>query len=147
MWIPYDISGSLKAATAPETIRQSRADETPRVASGLFSGSPEADERARAFDEHADYDGRVPPPPEWASQSQTMGGSLTTLAEPATPRALVPMNPEHAATTATTLAGLGGGAEPSPPLPPPRLATQIHRMCCTRQCRRGVGEAAGRQAE
>ena len=31
MWIPYDISGSLKAASAPETIRQSRADETPRV--------------------------------------------------------------------------------------------------------------------
>lgn len=31
MWIPYDISGSLKAATAPETIRQSRADLTPRV--------------------------------------------------------------------------------------------------------------------
>lgn len=31
MWIPYDISGSLKAATAPETIRQSRADGTPRV--------------------------------------------------------------------------------------------------------------------
>lgn len=30
--------------------------ETPRVASGLFSGSPEADERARAFDEHADYE-------------------------------------------------------------------------------------------
>ncbi|SDK55620.1 methylamine utilization protein MauJ [Paracoccus chinensis] len=30
MWIPYDISGSLKAATAPETIRLSRADETPR---------------------------------------------------------------------------------------------------------------------
>jgi small-conductance mechanosensitive channel len=30
--------------------------ETPRVASGLFSGSPEADDRARAFDEHADYD-------------------------------------------------------------------------------------------
>lgn len=30
--------------------------ETPRVASGLFSGSPEAEERARAFDEHADYD-------------------------------------------------------------------------------------------
>ena len=31
MWIPYDISGSLKAASAPETIRQSRADTTPRV--------------------------------------------------------------------------------------------------------------------
>lgn len=31
MWIPYDITGSLKAATAPETIRQSRADQTPRA--------------------------------------------------------------------------------------------------------------------
>lgn len=31
MWIPYDISGSLKAASAPETIRQSRADTAPRV--------------------------------------------------------------------------------------------------------------------
>jgi hypothetical protein len=30
--------------------------ETPRVASGLFSGSPEAEERARAFDEHAAYE-------------------------------------------------------------------------------------------
>lgn len=38
---------------------ESRSDgdaETPRVASGLFSGSPEAEDRARAFDEHADYD-------------------------------------------------------------------------------------------
>lgn len=31
MWIPYDISGSLKAASAPGTIRQSRADLTPRA--------------------------------------------------------------------------------------------------------------------
>lgn len=31
MWIPYDISGTLKAATAPETIRLSRADTTPRT--------------------------------------------------------------------------------------------------------------------
>lgn len=31
MWIPYDISGSLKAATAPETVRLSRADLMPRV--------------------------------------------------------------------------------------------------------------------
>jgi small-conductance mechanosensitive channel len=30
--------------------------ETPRVAAGLFSGSPEAEERARAFDEHSDYE-------------------------------------------------------------------------------------------
>lgn len=30
MWIPYDISGSLKAASPQETVRQSRADLTPR---------------------------------------------------------------------------------------------------------------------
>src|SRR6185295_9702420 len=30
--------------------------KTPRVAEGMFSGSPEAEERARAFDEHADYE-------------------------------------------------------------------------------------------
>jgi hypothetical protein len=36
--------------------RRSGEGETPRVASGLFSGTPEAEERARAFDEHADYD-------------------------------------------------------------------------------------------
>lgn len=31
MWIPYDISVSLKAATSPDTIRQSKADLTPRA--------------------------------------------------------------------------------------------------------------------
>ena len=31
------------------------ANETPRAAEGMFSGSPEAEERARAFDEHAEY--------------------------------------------------------------------------------------------
>ncbi len=31
--------------------------ETPRVASGMFSGSPEAEERARAFDDTTDADG------------------------------------------------------------------------------------------
>jgi hypothetical protein len=36
--------------------RRSSGGETRRVASGVFSGSPEADERARAFDEHADYE-------------------------------------------------------------------------------------------
>jgi small-conductance mechanosensitive channel len=43
----------------PASGPASRGDgdgETPRVASGLFSGSPEAEERARAFDEHADYE-------------------------------------------------------------------------------------------
>jgi small-conductance mechanosensitive channel len=46
-------------ASEPASNPESRSDadaETPRVASGLFSGSPEAEDRARAFDEHADYD-------------------------------------------------------------------------------------------
>lgn len=34
--------------------RRDSEGQTPRVAAGLFSGSPEADERARAFDEHVD---------------------------------------------------------------------------------------------
>jgi small-conductance mechanosensitive channel len=42
------------AATEPERRRHDVA--TPRVAPGLFTGSPEAEERARAFDEHPDYD-------------------------------------------------------------------------------------------
>jgi hypothetical protein len=36
--------------------RRDRDGVAPRVASGMFSGSPEAEARARAFDEHADYD-------------------------------------------------------------------------------------------
>lgn len=46
-------------AFEPAASLQARSDgdaETPRVVSGLFSGSPEAEDRARAFDEHADYD-------------------------------------------------------------------------------------------
>jgi len=46
-------------ASEPAAIPQSRSDgdeDTPRVTSGLFSGSPEAEDRARAFDEHADYE-------------------------------------------------------------------------------------------
>ncbi len=46
-------------ASEPASNPASRSNgdaETPRVASGLFSGSPEAEDRARAFDEHADYD-------------------------------------------------------------------------------------------
>lgn len=39
-------------ATPPTPRRKD--DATPRVAAGMFSGSPEAEERARAFDEHAD---------------------------------------------------------------------------------------------
>jgi len=51
-------------ASEPASIPDSRSDgdaETPRVASGLFSGSPEAEDRARAFDEHADYDDELAP--------------------------------------------------------------------------------------
>jgi small-conductance mechanosensitive channel len=51
-------------ASEPTSIPDSRSDgdaETPRVASGLFSGSPEAEDRARAFDEHADYDDELAP--------------------------------------------------------------------------------------
>ncbi len=42
---------------APEPVARPDGDgETLRVGSSLFSGSPEADERARAFDENADYE-------------------------------------------------------------------------------------------
>jgi small-conductance mechanosensitive channel len=47
----------IEPVTTPSEPFGRRSDgETPRVASGLFSGSPEADARARAFDEHADYE-------------------------------------------------------------------------------------------
>ena len=44
--------------TEPRALRTSDDGdgETSRVTSNLFSGSPEADERARAFDERPDYD-------------------------------------------------------------------------------------------
>jgi small-conductance mechanosensitive channel len=45
--------------TAPTTEPEYRRDgegETPRVAASLFSGSPEADARGRAFDETRDYE-------------------------------------------------------------------------------------------
>ena len=42
---------------APEPVARRDGDgETLRVGSSMFSGSPEADERARAFDETADYE-------------------------------------------------------------------------------------------
>jgi hypothetical protein len=46
----------IEAADAPTEIAPRRGSgvETPRVAAGMFSGSPEADERARAFDEQGD---------------------------------------------------------------------------------------------
>ncbi|HEX2213326.1 MAG TPA: mechanosensitive ion channel domain-containing protein [Mycobacterium sp.] len=43
------------AAPSPEPVLR-RETETPRVAAGMFSGSPEADERARAFDTSDDHD-------------------------------------------------------------------------------------------
>jgi small-conductance mechanosensitive channel len=45
----------IEASQPSEHRRRSDDDgATPRVASGMFSGSPEADERARMFDDHAD---------------------------------------------------------------------------------------------
>ena len=45
----------VPAGPAPGPVARRDGDgKTPRVASGLFSGSPEANERARAFDEHSD---------------------------------------------------------------------------------------------
>jgi small-conductance mechanosensitive channel len=54
--LPTQRIESAETATEPASSRNGDG-ETPRVASGLFSGSPEAEERARAFDDHADdYD-------------------------------------------------------------------------------------------
>ncbi|KUH97877.1 mechanosensitive ion channel protein MscS [Mycolicibacterium acapulense] len=53
--LPMHRIGPAPAPTKP-AIRPSGSGETDRVASGIFSGSPEADERARAFDETSDYD-------------------------------------------------------------------------------------------
>jgi small-conductance mechanosensitive channel len=44
------------ATAADPSDRRDGDGETTRVASSLFSGSPEADERARMFDEHVDYE-------------------------------------------------------------------------------------------
>jgi hypothetical protein len=44
------------ARPEPEQPRTGHDRGTTRVASGLFSGSPEAEERGRAFDEHSDFD-------------------------------------------------------------------------------------------
>jgi hypothetical protein len=44
------------------TATNTPQDETPRVATGMFSGSPEAEERAKAFDHHTDdYDDEFAP--------------------------------------------------------------------------------------
>jgi small-conductance mechanosensitive channel len=42
--------------TPDDTAPDRWGDDTPRAAEGMFSGSPEAEKRARAFDEHADYE-------------------------------------------------------------------------------------------
>jgi hypothetical protein len=47
----------IEPATPSEPAsRRSTNGETRRVAAGMFSGSPEAEERARAFDERVDID-------------------------------------------------------------------------------------------
>ena len=43
------------AAPSPEPQAR-REKETPRVAAGIFSGSPEADESARVFDHAVEHD-------------------------------------------------------------------------------------------
>nr|WP_090343906.1 mechanosensitive ion channel domain-containing protein [Mycolicibacterium malmesburyense]CRL75124.1 small-conductance mechanosensitive channel [Mycolicibacterium malmesburyense] len=53
--LPVHRVGAAPTPAKP-ALRPSGSGETDRVASGMFSGSPEADERARAFDETSDYD-------------------------------------------------------------------------------------------
>jgi small-conductance mechanosensitive channel len=53
--LPTQRIENAEPVSGPEP-RGNGKGETPRVASGLFSGSPEAEERARAFDEHSDYE-------------------------------------------------------------------------------------------
>ena len=59
----------IEEATPSEPRKRSDDDgSTRRVASGMFSGSPEAEERARAFDEHADYEDDSPVRPTAAAE-------------------------------------------------------------------------------
>ena len=53
--LPTQRIEATETAAEPEPRREG-VGETKRVASGMFSGSPEAEERARAFDENASYD-------------------------------------------------------------------------------------------
>jgi small-conductance mechanosensitive channel len=53
--LPLQRFAAYETASEPAPRRETMG-ETKRVASGMFSGSPEAEERARAFDENADYD-------------------------------------------------------------------------------------------
>ena len=53
--LPTQRIEAAESATEPQP-RRDDAGETKRLASGMFSGSPEAEARARAFDEHADYE-------------------------------------------------------------------------------------------
>jgi len=59
-WVQHrQVLPTQRIEEATPTEPRKRADDdgtTPRVASGMFSGSPEAEERAKAFDEHADYE-------------------------------------------------------------------------------------------
>jgi small-conductance mechanosensitive channel len=58
--LPTQRIEASETATEPEPRRETMG-ETKRVASGMFSGSPEAEERARAFDEHSDYEDDLAP--------------------------------------------------------------------------------------
>lgn len=53
--LPTQRIEASETATEAEPRRETMG-ETKRVASGMFSGSPEAEERARAFDENAGYE-------------------------------------------------------------------------------------------
>jgi small-conductance mechanosensitive channel len=59
-WVQHrQVLPTQRIEPAPPAEPRRRSDDdgtTSRVASGMFSGSPEAEERARAFDEHSDYE-------------------------------------------------------------------------------------------
>jgi small-conductance mechanosensitive channel len=59
-WVQHrQVLPTQRIEPAPPSEPRRRSDDdgtTSRVASGMFSGSPEAEERARAFDEHSDYE-------------------------------------------------------------------------------------------
>ncbi|MBY0285806.1 MAG: mechanosensitive ion channel family protein [Mycobacteriaceae bacterium] len=58
--LPLQRFETYETAAEPAPRRETMG-ETKRVASGMFSGSPEAEERARAFDENASYDDELAP--------------------------------------------------------------------------------------
>jgi small-conductance mechanosensitive channel len=54
--LPTQRIEAAETSTDVEARRNDGDGETKRVAASLFSGSPEAEARGRAFDEHADYE-------------------------------------------------------------------------------------------